>query len=131
MKQCTKCGETKPPSEFYKHKDGKDGLRADCKQCQRSYQNNKYVPSTKVKKTKEEVRAAQKAYYIANREKITAQIKIYRAANKDKYNEYMRNYSAKPENREKAKAYFARPDIKAKMKAYHREYRKSKTVTNR
>ena len=32
-KTCTKCGETKPVSEFYKHKRAKDGLASHCKVC--------------------------------------------------------------------------------------------------
>lgn len=37
-KRCTKCGETKHPSEFYKHRITKDGLTHQCKECQK----NKY-----------------------------------------------------------------------------------------
>jgi hypothetical protein len=33
MKRCTKCGVSKPESEFYAAKGGKDGLRGDCKSC--------------------------------------------------------------------------------------------------
>jgi len=34
MKQCTKCKETKPRSEFYKRKQNRDGLRSWCKRCE-------------------------------------------------------------------------------------------------
>lgn len=33
MKQCTKCGCTKPLSEFHKRPETKDGHRTDCKVC--------------------------------------------------------------------------------------------------
>lgn len=33
MKQCTKCGELKPASEFYRDKKGKDQLQSMCKEC--------------------------------------------------------------------------------------------------
>ena len=33
MKQCSKCGETKPNTEFYRRKDSKDGLHNQCKKC--------------------------------------------------------------------------------------------------
>lgn len=33
MKTCTKCGETKPETEFGKQATGRDGLRAWCKSC--------------------------------------------------------------------------------------------------
>ena len=35
MKTCTKCGETKPLSEFGKHRGTKDGLNSWCKVCDR------------------------------------------------------------------------------------------------
>jgi len=36
VKTCTKCGETKPISEFYKSKGGKFGVKADCKVCRKA-----------------------------------------------------------------------------------------------
>lgn len=33
MKQCSKCHELKPESEFYKDKRTKDGLKCQCKKC--------------------------------------------------------------------------------------------------
>lgn len=33
MKQCSKCGEIKPRQDYYKRKEGWDGLRPDCKLC--------------------------------------------------------------------------------------------------
>lgn len=35
MKQCTKCGQLKPLSEFTRHKITKDGLNHKCKSCTR------------------------------------------------------------------------------------------------
>ena len=37
MKKCTKCGEQKPLSEFYKNKKLKDGHQAHCKLCSAKY----------------------------------------------------------------------------------------------
>lgn len=34
-KRCTKCGECKPLSEFYKRSASKDGLRSECKDCKK------------------------------------------------------------------------------------------------
>lgn len=42
MKQCTKCKQWKDESEFNKRKDSKDGLRTECKICQRDYNKNYY-----------------------------------------------------------------------------------------
>jgi NAD-dependent SIR2 family protein deacetylase len=36
MKQCSKCGENKPETEFYNHKQKKDGLYSHCKECHKS-----------------------------------------------------------------------------------------------
>src|SRR6185437_8982837 len=33
MKRCSKCGELKPLDAFYKQSTGRDGRRADCKDC--------------------------------------------------------------------------------------------------
>lgn len=33
LKRCSKCGEFKPRTEFYRHKSRNDGLHAECKQC--------------------------------------------------------------------------------------------------
>lgn len=37
MKQCLKCNELKPPSDFYKNKLTKDGLSSSCKVCHNAY----------------------------------------------------------------------------------------------
>lgn len=47
LKECTKCGETKPVSEYYKNKVFKDGLQYSCKKCALSYANARYVPRPK------------------------------------------------------------------------------------
>lgn len=33
LRKCTRCLEDKPATEFYKHKNGRDGLDAHCKEC--------------------------------------------------------------------------------------------------
>lgn len=37
LKKCTKCGEEfeATPKYFYRNKDGKDGLRSQCKECEK------------------------------------------------------------------------------------------------
>ena len=52
MKYCLQCKQTKEPSEFHKHKLGKDGLRPTCKECRKAepykpqVQLNRYLKST-------------------------------------------------------------------------------------
>ena len=48
MKTCTKCHLQKPFSEFYKHCEGKNGLRPDCKSCTKISQQ-KYNRTHKAK----------------------------------------------------------------------------------
>jgi len=42
-KTCIKCGETKPLTEFYRHKKSKDGLRGECKTCCAAYARAYYA----------------------------------------------------------------------------------------
>ena len=58
LKECTKCGETKPVSEFTKHRNSSDGLEWQCKGC-------------------------KSKYYQANRESFLKRDKEYRDANKE------------------------------------------------
>lgn len=48
-KTCTSCKQTKPTSEFFKHRSSKDGMTSQCKLC---------------------ITKHQKAFYQANRERI-------------------------------------------------------------
>lgn len=61
MKVCSKCGVYKPVSEFSKRKALKDGLRSQCKSCDKMHNDT---------------------YKIENKEAIATQRKIYRAKNK-------------------------------------------------
>jgi hypothetical protein len=63
MKVCTKCGETKPLSEFYKASTTRDGLRGDCKTCFKR-------------------RAAN--WYQENRDHVIARVKKWQAENPDR-----------------------------------------------
>ena len=55
MKKCSVCEKRKKESGFYKHKNGRDGLRAECKECSRGY-TKKYADANpeKQKKWREE-----------------------------------------------------------------------------
>lgn len=48
LKICTKCGVEKELSEFHKAPTGKYGVRADCRQCVRNRQQNKYWEDPKL-----------------------------------------------------------------------------------
>jgi hypothetical protein len=46
-KQCSKCGEVKPITEFYKRWNGYLGVRADCKNCGAKDRIERYNPEEK------------------------------------------------------------------------------------
>jgi|DEB0MinimDraft_6_1074348.scaffolds.fasta_scaffold00426_10 hypothetical protein len=80
-KACSKCGETKPLTEYYKDGQNKDGLKFSCKVC---------------------YKAQQVKYQEENHEKVKAARAKYRAENREKLNEYHAKYYA--ENRDKVLA---------------------------
>lgn len=77
MKKCTKCGVEKDESEFCKHKLGKGGLNARCKNCKTS-ESNEWR-----KKNIERDRANQRKIYYANHEKKKERVRKYYNENKE------------------------------------------------
>lgn len=67
VKRCSKCGEDKPVSEFYKNRQTKDGLQPECKSCKNKYQD------AKRKANPEKFNAYHRKWYKANSEKIREQ----------------------------------------------------------
>lgn len=63
MKRCSKCGEVKPLSEFYKKKGGKDGLCSICKLCEKVYRKQ-YCEQNRERES-----ARKKQYYEQNIER--------------------------------------------------------------
>lgn len=91
MKICSKCGEEKELSEFYKRKISKDGYMGTCKECEikrvKEYQlnnNQKVVISRKNYRNNnlETMKEKQKKYYNENKEQIN---KIKRIKVREKY----------------------------------------------
>lgn len=119
QKTCVKCGATKPVSEFYKQKNGKHGVRADCSACSRLKSKNfrannpgYYVDYVSKNKEREQARFAR--YREQNREKVRAATKRSKAKNpgegKRRYQkdpQAAREYNAawRDGNREKARGY--------------------------
>lgn len=79
-KACTKCGEVKPLSEYYKN--GKNGLHAQCKSC---------------------AKAQVLAYQHANREEHRARTRRWRERNPEKNKRALRKWAE--ENPERRRAY--------------------------
>jgi len=70
IKQCTKCGEEKPVSEFHNSKNYVDGLNPHCKECRREY-------------------------HLLNKERENARNKKWKADNKDEYRKRKKIYDRK------------------------------------
>ena len=99
-KVCTKCGEEKPLSKYYKQKGGKFGVKAKCKSCA-SNEDRLYY---------EKNREARLAYYQNNKEKIKIYSESYRETNRGVIREkYRKHYE---ENRD---------EINAKRRARYKE----------
>lgn len=100
MKTCTKCGETKEFSEFYKHKQTKDNLRTDCKTC-----NSKHNAEYR-KNNEEKVRKLTVEWRENNREHMLDTMKKYHANNKQKLRGYAKLYAKN--NKEKRRHWNAK-----------------------
>lgn len=61
MKICTKCNQMKDLSEYYRMVGGKDGLRADCKECKLAGDKDRYQLN------RTEILDRQNSYYYNNR----------------------------------------------------------------
>jgi len=95
MKHCSKCGEEKPLTEYWKQKSNKDGLYTYCRTC--AYKQSRSWNS----KNREAMLAYHVEYRKKNKEKIDAQIKKWHAENPEKDIEYRRNW--KDRNRERVR----------------------------
>ncbi len=104
-KTCTKCGESKLLSEYYKKKAGKYGRDSKCKLCKNAYQ--KAYSQTEAGKLYK--KAYMKKYYQS--EKGKAKKKAYYQS------EARKSY---------VKAYYQSEARKAKKKAYNKAYKKNR-----
>ena len=80
MKTCTKCGETKPLSEFSADDAYKDGYQSHCKDCKRAYARERYAK---------------------NRDRELARVKAWHEKNPGKAAEYRKKSMQDPERRAK------------------------------
>lgn len=93
MKKCSKCGVSKPLSEYNKNAVSKDGHRPDCKICVCA-RAKKYRDANR-----EEVLRKQREYYKNNPEKKREQDRLYYNKNKKELLEKQKAYRI--ENQEK------------------------------
>ena len=100
-KECSRCHEIKPASEFGRDKRAKDGLQTKCKECAKKYRQE----------NKEHIKEYKKTYDQENKDKINKRRREYRQENKDKIIEKEREYCKNNFNR-----------IKEYQKEYNKKY---------
>lgn len=124
-KKCTKCGEVKSLSMFYKQKGGMYGIASQCKMCinikTKQWKNNNkdkvYITEHNSYITNiERVKKYQSEYRKNNKEKINTLKKEYRKKNIEKVKEYTKKYYEN--NKEKIKEYRDKNPEKYKTKKY-------------
>lgn len=143
MKQCTKCGQTKPLDEFSRRNDSPDGRRSQCIECTRErwaryyathrealleYQaryrttnpetvherSARYRAANREKLSKDKAR-----WYVANREAILEHAAEYRATHHEEISTYQARYRAAHPDRN-ARYYAANRDRERERRArYH------------
>lgn len=115
IKICTKCGKEKPLSEFNKQKTGKNGYRADCRECQKVYFLSK----------KEYFNQLSRDYRIANLEDISIKKKEWYENNKEeklkKDKEYRDNHKEQIKIKKKEYRDKNKESIKQKKKQYYED----------
>jgi len=82
MKICSKCGNEKPLSEYYKKYDTKDGLKNHCKTCSKIQNKQQYL------KNRENRLEKQCQYYLKNSEHVKEYGKNWRKRNREYCKEY-------------------------------------------
>jgi len=81
-KRCSKCGEVKPVSEFYKQKGGKYGVCSQCKECRKKYRKENVGRRTQY----------LREYYEKNKDKLKKKAEEYLKVNRARAKKYQREY---------------------------------------
>lgn len=91
-KSCSKCGEIKSVNGFTKQSSKRDGLRAECKSCQREYylanRETVLARSKAYREAHPELAEYWKAYYVSNKNTVRARQKTYYKNNQHKFLAY-------------------------------------------
>jgi len=82
MKTCKKCNKNKDLSCFWKQKRAKDGLRSDCKDCNR-IEHQKWVENNRDK-----TRESSRKFAKENRDKAKKKLEKWRKKNPEKVKDY-------------------------------------------
>ena len=119
FKKCTKCGEIKHISRFYKSKSGKYGVTSECKICYKD-RNKNYNDNHK-----EKIKEAHKKWNEKNPNFNKEYGKKWREDNKEYTKNYNKDYNIKhkEERREYNKNYYEKH--KEEIKYNNNEYKKN------
>lgn len=105
-KSCTKCGNQKPITEFYKRKNGMNGLSPCCKICESIYQkkwrkNNPELVKKTILKHKDNQSRIGKVWYEKNKDKKNKQSRMWSLENKDRHKKMIREWLLKNRHTQK------------------------------
>ena len=133
-KICSNCGRELPATTeyFHKKKDGKYGIRAECKFCVKKYSNQRYeenkeqiIEHTKqyYKENKQQIKKYRKQYYENNKEHFLYKQKQYYEENKEQQQEKMKQWYK--ENKERISNVSKQYDEenKERIRKYAKRYR--------
>jgi len=134
LKECTKCGETKPVSEYNKRKKNSDGLCYQCRACISSSRKKYYQEHGKAvyEANKEDILKRKREHYEANKEDILKQRK--RSYSQSNY--YIRNREkiktrVKEYQKEKGREFFNKSRRKRRAIAAAAVYKIQNKITNK
>jgi hypothetical protein len=92
-KKCSKCGEVKPLTEFYRRHEARDGLRSDCCSCVKVRQRQYH------EENRERDNARRHEWHVANRDRELARMRQRHVTNRAQDN--TRNREWREANRER------------------------------
>lgn len=100
LKKCSKCGQEKPFTPEYFHRDtrNKSGLRCTCVECHKKQKHDNRDEINRINREyrqryREKYLMSRRAYRLKNREVINAQGREYRRRNREKVSAYDRMYN--------------------------------------
>ncbi len=99
QKRCNNCRTIKPIEEFYRMTAARDGRRPECKAC---------------------TAARRKRWYRENRKDEIARVEEWRKTNPDHFQEYQRQYRARPERKAAMRADHLRRTFGITVEEYDR-----------
>lgn len=118
-KVCSKCGEEKEDSEFYKDKSVKSGLKSSCKECDRKRAREMHAKNPSI------VRSRALKWRNNNIEKARENYRLYKENNKEKELERSRKYyieNSEKERERRKQYYWKNRELELNK---NKEYRKS------